>query len=88
MGSKVPPAPRYRRLTLHERRKLKMASSAHAYVRGSTVQFYKWLQNRGERAVPKGPPCGSAVIVTRGTWARSQTRRVLSTFKYGIWTKL
>jgi len=61
MRSKVPPAPRYRRLTLHERRKLKMASSAHAYVRGSTVQFYKWLQSRGERAVPKGPPvwiCG------------------------------
>jgi uncharacterized protein (DUF2252 family) len=40
---------------------LKMASSAHAYVRGSTVQFYQWLQERGERAVPQGPPiwiCG------------------------------
>jgi uncharacterized protein (DUF2252 family) len=38
-----------------------MASSAHAYVRGSTLQFYKWLEERGERAVPKGPPiwiCG------------------------------
>lgn len=32
-----------------------MASSAHAYVRGSTLQFYKWLEERGERAVPKGP---------------------------------
>jgi uncharacterized protein (DUF2252 family) len=32
-----------------------MASSAHAYVRGSTVQFYQWLQDRGKRAVPKGP---------------------------------
>ena len=50
-----------RRRTLEGRRKLKMASSAHAYVRGSTVQFYQWLKNRGERAVPKGPPiwiCG------------------------------
>jgi uncharacterized protein (DUF2252 family) len=40
---------------------LKMASSAHAYVRGSTVKFYQWLQERGDRAVPKGPPiwiCG------------------------------
>lgn len=40
---------------------LKMAGSAHAYVRGSTVQFYLWLQERGRRAVPKGPPiwiCG------------------------------
>jgi uncharacterized protein (DUF2252 family) len=48
-------------MTLEERRQLKMASSAHAYVRGSTVQFYKWLHQRGDRAVPKGPPvwiCG------------------------------
>jgi uncharacterized protein (DUF2252 family) len=47
--------------TLAERRMLKMAGSAHAYVRGSTVQFYQWLEERGERAVPKGPPvwiCG------------------------------
>lgn len=32
-----------------------MAASAHAYVRGSTVQFYRWLQERGERSVPRGP---------------------------------
>ena len=32
-----------------------MASSAHAYVRGSTVQFYRWLEERGERALPHGP---------------------------------
>ena len=38
-----------------------MAGSAHAYVRGSTVQFYRWLQGHGGRKVPKGPPvwiCG------------------------------
>jgi len=38
-----------------------MASSAQTYVRGSTLQFYKWLEERGERVVPKGPPiwiCG------------------------------
>src|SRR5277367_2040745 len=40
---------------LEERRTLKMASSAHAYVRGSTAQFYQWLEERGEKAVPKGP---------------------------------
>jgi uncharacterized protein (DUF2252 family) len=55
MGSIMPPAPRHRRGILDERRRHKMASSAHAYVRGSTVQFYKWLQERGERAVPQGP---------------------------------
>jgi uncharacterized protein (DUF2252 family) len=32
-----------------------MASSSQAYVRGSTVQFYKWLHEKGERAVPRGP---------------------------------
>src|ERR1700721_702340 len=55
------PTPANRLRTLEERRALKMASSAHVYVRGSTLQFYKWLEERGERAVPKGPPiwiCG------------------------------
>ena len=34
---------------------LKMARSAHAYVRGSTLQFYTWL-NRGRHAgIPRGP---------------------------------
>src|SRR6202012_4914916 len=53
--------PAQRAGVLEKRRTLKMASSAHAYVRGSTVQFYKWLEGRGRRAVPKGPPiwiCG------------------------------
>ncbi len=55
------PTPKDRAKALDSRRTLKMASSAHAYVRGSTVQFYKWLEERGARAVPKGPPvwiCG------------------------------
>src|ERR1700692_3767852 len=55
------PSPASRSRTLEERRQLKMAGSSHAYVRGSTVQFYRWLEKRGARAVPKGPPvwiCG------------------------------
>jgi uncharacterized protein (DUF2252 family) len=32
-----------------------MAGSAHAYVRGSTVQFYRWLEESGRKSVPKGP---------------------------------
>lgn len=47
--------PANRAQALDARRKLKMASSAHAYVRGSTVQFYQWLEGQGKRAVPKGP---------------------------------
>jgi uncharacterized protein (DUF2252 family) len=55
------PTPANRLQVLEKRRTLKMASSAHAYVRGSTVQFYQWLKERGKRAVPNGPPiwiCG------------------------------
>ena len=48
-------SPAQRINALHARRNLKMASSAHAYVRGSTVQFYRWLAGRGRRAVPAGP---------------------------------
>lgn len=38
-----------------------MARSAHAYVRGSTVQFYEWLHSQPGRRLPNGPPvwiCG------------------------------
>jgi uncharacterized protein (DUF2252 family) len=41
--------------------RLKMARSAHAYVRGSTVQFYKWLEALNPHSLPEGPPvwiCG------------------------------
>src|SRR3984957_19246663 len=48
-------APARRAHALDARQKLKMASSAHAYVRGSTVQFYEWLEGRGKRTVPCGP---------------------------------
>jgi len=32
-----------------------MARSAHAYVRGSTVQFYEWLHSQRGRRLPSGP---------------------------------
>lgn len=32
-----------------------MARSAHAYVRGSTVQFYEWLNSQSGRRLPSGP---------------------------------
>lgn len=47
--------PAQRQAVLTAQRHLKMASSSQAYVRGSTVQFYKWLRERGVGAVPKGP---------------------------------
>ncbi|MEO6846359.1 MAG: DUF2252 family protein [Chthoniobacterales bacterium] len=44
-----------RKAALDERRRLKMAESAHAYVRGNTIQFYEWLKSD---AVPKNIPAG------------------------------
>jgi len=41
-------------------RNLKMARSAHAYMRGNTTRFYEWLDERGG-VLPEGPPvwiCG------------------------------
>jgi uncharacterized protein (DUF2252 family) len=40
---------------------LKMARSAHAYVRGSTVKFYEWLEDQKRGSLPEAPPvwiCG------------------------------
>jgi len=34
---------------------LKMARSAHAYVRGNTIQFYEWLKESSAKKVPQGP---------------------------------
>src|ERR1700759_1468494 len=55
------PVPSRRQRILEQRRAMKMASSAHAYVRGSTLKFYEWVHKRGAKTVPHGPPvwiCG------------------------------
>jgi uncharacterized protein (DUF2252 family) len=55
------PTPAERAAALKERRQLKMARSAHAYVRGNTKNFYDWLEGSTGQAVPAGPPiwiCG------------------------------
>ncbi|WP_268800988.1 DUF2252 domain-containing protein [Pseudomonas huanghezhanensis] len=55
------PRPSSRLEPLTQLRNLKMARSAHAYVRGSTVQFYEWLHSLPGRRLPSGPPvwiCG------------------------------
>jgi len=52
------PSERPYRLVLEKRRK--MARSAHAYVRGATVQFYRWV-DEADHAIPEGAPiciCG------------------------------
>jgi uncharacterized protein (DUF2252 family) len=56
-------------------RKSKMARSAHAYVRGSTVRFYEWLSTKVGRAVPLGPPiwiCGDCHLGNLGPIANAK----------------
>ena len=52
----VPATPDDRSAVLIQARNLKMARSAHAYVRGSTAKFYEWLKSADGRATPEGPP--------------------------------
>src|SRR3979490_1123244 len=47
--------PTDREAVLEERRRLKMARSAHAYVRGNTLQFYEWLEAGSGDRLPQGP---------------------------------
>jgi uncharacterized protein (DUF2252 family) len=61
MSSKKSLRPVDRASALTVRQTLKMARSAHAYVRGSTVQFYQWLEAQKRGTLPEGPPvwiCG------------------------------
>jgi uncharacterized protein (DUF2252 family) len=56
--------------------RLKMARSAHAYVRGSTVKFYEWLE-AGPANIPDGPPvwiCGDCHLGNLGPLADSKGR--------------
>jgi uncharacterized protein (DUF2252 family) len=61
---------------LRQRRNLKMASSAHAYVRGSTVKFYEWL-DATPGVLPEGPPvwiCGDCHVGNLGPLADTKGR--------------
>src|ERR1700710_1897162 len=55
MSSKKSYRPEDRASVLKVQQTLKMARSAHAYVRGSTVKFYEWLDERKRGALPEGP---------------------------------
>lgn len=69
----IPPGDRL--AVLHARRDLKMARSAHAYVRGNTLRFYEWLSDlTAARNVPEGPTvwiCGDCHLGNLGPIAAS-----------------
>ena len=52
-----------------------MAQSAHAYVRGNTLQFYAWLKKHSSRSIPDGPPiwiCGDCHVGNIGPLADAE----------------
>ena len=62
-------APEDRAAALQASRNLKMARSAHAYVRGNTKQFYEWLQAQAPDSLPAGPAiwiCGDCHLGNLG----------------------
>lgn len=68
--------PNGRQEILTERRRLKMAQSAHAYVRGNTIKFYEWLDRAGKsKSLPEGPSiwiCGDCHIGNLGPVASAE----------------
>jgi uncharacterized protein (DUF2252 family) len=74
MAKSKGPASREERMAILDRaRSLKMARSAHAYVRGNTVKFYEWLASSTKvAALPVGPPvwiCGDCHVGNLGPLA-------------------
>jgi uncharacterized protein (DUF2252 family) len=72
-----PPIPDKRAKILQGRRALKMARSAHAYVRGSTLKFYEWLDQHGSNSIPDGPAiwiCGDCHAGNLGPVADAEGR--------------
>jgi uncharacterized protein (DUF2252 family) len=62
---------------LEQARTRKMARSAHAYVRGNTAQFYRWLEDPAATDVPAGPPvwiCGDCHVGNLGPIADANGR--------------
>jgi uncharacterized protein (DUF2252 family) len=54
MAKPIYPNPDERAAVLRDAQRLKMTRSAHAYVRGSTLKFYEWLEASAGK-VPEGP---------------------------------
>jgi uncharacterized protein (DUF2252 family) len=70
------PDPNDRLRSLTATRRLKMARSAHAYVRGSTEKFYEWLE-ASDAKLPNGPAvwiCGDCHVGNLGPIADAKGR--------------
>jgi uncharacterized protein (DUF2252 family) len=77
MTVEKPVRPAGRAARLKDRQTLKMARSAESYVRGSTVQFYQWLQDQKRGSLPQGPAvwiCGDCHTGNLGPVASAEGR--------------
>ena len=77
MVSQKSPRPADRVEALRLQQTLKMARSAHAYVRGSTVKFYEWLEAQKSGTLPEGPAvwiCGDCHAGNLGPVAATDGR--------------
>ena len=66
-----------RAAVLERQRTLKMAKSAHAYVRGNTLKFHEWLDGLVRGALPKGQSvwiCGDCHLGNLGPLADADGR--------------
>jgi len=64
-----------RQAALSEHQRLKMARSVDAYVRGTTRQFYEWLEAAEQHSLPQGPPiwiCGDCHVGNLGPVADAE----------------
>jgi uncharacterized protein (DUF2252 family) len=62
---------------LERARNKKMARSPHAFLRGNTVQFYRWLSSLEHHQIPSGPPiwiCGDCHVGNLGPVAEATGR--------------
>ncbi len=65
MKRRIATRPADRMKLLVAERNRKMAVSAHAYVRGSTIRFYEWLEASSRPTLPEGPDvwiCGDCHV--------------------------
>ena len=77
MASQKSLRPSDRAEALRLQQTLKMARSAHAYVRGSTVKFYEWLEAQKRGTLPEGPAvwiCGDCHAGNLGPVAAADGR--------------
>src|SRR5450631_1278528 len=70
-----PPRPHLRSKFLLQAQQLKMARSAHAYVRGNTIRFYEWLHHRSWRnlATERIEDVRPSIPLGRRFWALTKT---------------